>query len=100
MTNLEHVTLGLSGVVGGGTDWPFDGSQLCKTVDPELFFPEKGKTAVKTIAKAKAICSECKFNAACLAYALKYSALEGIWAGTSTKERTLIRRRNRKLLIK
>lgn len=100
MTHKEHATLGISGTNAVGTDWPFDGSQLCQKVDPELFFPEKGIKAVKTIAQAKAICSECKFNAPCLTYALKYPELEGIWAGTSVKERALLRRRNRRLLVK
>jgi WhiB family redox-sensing transcriptional regulator len=88
----------------GGIDWPkFDGSQPCRQVDPDIFFPEKHNrniSARKAIEAAKAVCSTCKYQLDCLNYALSDSELKGIWAGTTEKDRALMRRRNRRLSVK
>jgi WhiB family redox-sensing transcriptional regulator len=67
----------------------FDGSQPCRQVDPELFFPESGTPIESRMAKD--MCSSCKFQAPCLRYALAFQ-VAGIWGGTTEGERRRIRR--------
>lgn len=76
---------------------PFDGTQACKSVDPEMFFPEDYEDR-KSVFEAKAICQSCPLTSACLVYAIKDSSLEGIWGGTTPKERRNMRRRRRVLI--
>lgn len=56
---------------------------LCATTDPAAFFPEAGENG----RRAKAICGGCDVREQCLEYALKHHPLEGIWGGTSERER-------------
>ena len=60
----------------------------CRGADPDLFFPTKNRTAHA----AKRICAGCDADvrAACLAYALDNEP-EGVWGGTSPKERQGLR---------
>jgi WhiB family redox-sensing transcriptional regulator len=63
----------------------------CAQTDPELFFPEKGQPA----ASAKLVCRRCPAAAACLDFALNSPIrVEGIWGGTTYKERQELRRQN------
>lgn len=61
----------------------------CRTADPEMFFPEKGRTPEA----AKAICATCPVIDACLDHALTLegntdrSHRYGVWGGVSPKER-------------
>ncbi len=57
-------------------------SGACRERPDVNFFPVQGQTA----APAKAICRECPTRARCLEYALE-TAADGVWGGTSTKER-------------
>ncbi len=56
--------------------------------EPDLWFPERGGTTKA----AKAICATCPVRAECLQYALDDPDVEGVWGGTSTKDRKQIRR--------
>lgn len=58
----------------------------CRGVDPDLFFPTKNRTAHA----AKRICAACDVAAECLAYAIDNEP-EGVWGGTSPKERMGLR---------
>lgn len=76
-----------------------DGAPLCAETDPELFFPVEPFDGSKRIieyysseSEAKAICGKCPYQLDCLTYALKSSDLQGIWGGTTAKDRTAIRR--------
>lgn len=71
----------------------FDGSQPCVSSDPEAWFPTThGMTSENN--KAKEICGSCPFVVECAEYAIAQgSMLEGIWGGTTPKERASIRRR-------
>jgi hypothetical protein len=60
---------------------PFDGSQLCAQVDPDLFFPEHRKEWKSNVAEAKALCAQCPMLAACSKYATETVGLYGVWAG-------------------
>ena len=73
---------------------PFDGSQLCSQVDPELFFPEDYDD-FRAVHSAKQVCSECPLTTACLNYALSNPELEGVWGATTPRERKNMRRRKR-----
>jgi WhiB family redox-sensing transcriptional regulator len=72
-----------------------DGSQPCAQVDPEIFFPDPSDRA--GIARAKEICNTCNFIEECLASAVWEPKLEGIWGGTTPRQRETIRTRLRKL---
>lgn len=76
---------------------PFDGTQACKSVDPEMFFPEDYDDRAAVL-QAKAICQSCPLTSACLVYAIKDSSLEGIWGATTPNERKNMRRRKRVLV--
>lgn len=77
------------------TPSPFNGTQLCTTVDPEVFFPEDYED-LQAVEKAKSICSMCHMQDLCLTFALGNNEKEGIWGGTTPIERRRIRRRVKK----
>ncbi|MFT3852252.1 MAG: WhiB family transcriptional regulator [Ilumatobacteraceae bacterium] len=60
----------------------------CRSLDPELFFPE---TANDEDA-AKAVCATCPVRSVCLEHALTASEPYGIWGGLTLRERRLLRR--------
>jgi WhiB family redox-sensing transcriptional regulator len=66
--------------------WMTEGN--CAGVDPELFFPQRGESSED----AKAVCRGCLVRAECLDYALSINERNGIWGGTSERERRAIRR--------
>ena len=70
---------------------PFNGTQLCLTYDPDIFFPEDYEDS--SVAKAKGICNSCWVKDGCLSFALKTNEKEGIWGGTTPVERRRIKRR-------
>jgi len=66
------------------------GDAACAGADPALFFPTQGDNC----GEAKAICATCPVTAECLEYAMAMgSAVEGVWGGTSARERRQIRRK-------
>jgi len=67
------------------------GTPNCATVDPELFFPEKGGGQGKEFKMARSVCHRCDLTEECLDWALKHHEL-GIWGGTSERERRVLRR--------
>ncbi|MFI2350363.1 WhiB family transcriptional regulator [Streptomyces sp. NPDC019443] len=73
---------------------------LCKGIEPELFFPERGDR--RTAALAREICAQCPVAEACLADALAsegsagHAQRFGIRGGTTPEERFGIYRRSRK----
>lgn len=74
----------------------FDGSQLCAKVDPEIFFPHPTDRA--GIKNAKDICNQCNFTTRCLEYALWEPSLDGIWGGTTPRQRESLRTRARRVV--
>lgn len=56
---------------------------LCRQVDPELWFPDKGGVAES----AKRICHECPVKSECLTQALAMDERIGVWGGLSGKNR-------------
>lgn len=69
---------------------PFDGTQLCLEVDPEIFFPENYDD-IEAVGRAKAVCKDCWVIGKCLKYALSAENLDGIWAATTPAEREVLK---------
>lgn len=71
-------------------DWMVDA--VCKGVDTELFFPERGDN--KSVEEAKAICARCPVQSQCGEYGI--SEVYGFWGGVSPMKRRAERVRRRK----
>lgn len=69
-------------------EWTF--AAVCQSVDPEIFFPEKGGST----REAKSVCAVCPVRAECLRDALAYerntAGQFGIYGGLSGRERRTI----------
>ena len=74
-------------------DWKLDG--VCRTVDPDLWFPD----APQTGAAAKKLCRSCPVIEKCLQYALDNGEMYGVWGGMGNAERRMLRRRMRATAI-
>jgi len=74
------------------TSSPFDGTQLCSTENPDLFFPDNYQEDLEQIKRAKAICSNCWIEKDCLKFAMKTKQRYGIWGGTTPNERKRLRK--------
>lgn len=61
---------------------------LCREVDPELFFPEKGCFGRDAIR----VCAKCPVQPECLDWALERRELDGVWGGFTANERRHLRR--------
>lgn len=60
----------------------------CRTVDPELFFPNgTGGTITNAIANAKKVCAACLVRTECLNWAVDTGQYNGVWGGLDEKER-------------
>ncbi|GAA1796425.1 WhiB family transcriptional regulator [Actinomadura chokoriensis] len=68
-------------------------SAACRGADPDAFFVRPSDRA--GVAAAKRICAGCPVREECLRYAVADEALEGIWGGTTDRERTAARLRTR-----
>lgn len=55
--------------------------------DPDLFFP----AAPEDLAPARRVCGRCPVAGECLAEALSRAEIDGIWGGTTTAERRVMR---------
>lgn len=64
----------------------------CHGLDPEIFFPESDEVADE----AKSICAECSVRVACLEHALALREKDGVWGGTTARERRRIVRQRRR----
>lgn len=66
-------------------DVPWDWTALaaCQYTDVDAFFPEKGESP----APAKRVCASCEVRAECLEYALEGRIREGVWGGTTERQR-------------
>jgi len=60
----------------------------CLGTDPAIFFDRDGK-------EARVICRGCMVRSDCLAFAVDTHQDHGFWAGTSPRERVMIRRKAR-----
>jgi WhiB family redox-sensing transcriptional regulator len=67
------------------SEWRWDA--VCATVDPDLWFPETGKST----RDPKALCRRCPVTAECLQDALDHNDRYGIRGGLSPNERHKLR---------
>lgn len=70
----------------------FDGSQPCRDMDPELFFPVTSRESWYHPQQTKPACAECPFLSECRDYAISYG-VAGFWGGMSEVERRKERER-------
>lgn len=64
----------------------------CRGLDPAIFYPPTDEEGTE----AKAVCAACAVREACLEFALETREAEGIWGGTTGRERRRILRQRRK----
>ena len=64
----------------------------CRGVDPGIFYPVSDEDAED----AKLICAQCDVSELCLQWALDHREHEGVWGGTTERERRRIIRRRRR----
>lgn len=63
----------------------------CAGLDVNLFIPEgRGDKGERAYKEARLICDTCPVSQPCLAYALREHIEEGMWGGTTPKERKKI----------
>lgn len=70
---------------------PWRRDAACVEHERSLFFPELGAN----VERARAICAGCLVANECLEYAVQRSWIDGVWAGTTRKERAALRRERR-----
>lgn len=65
----------------------------CAGSDPDLFDPPAttGRTSYRVPAQTKAICMQCSVMHDCLEYAIQNPDMQGVWGGTSERERAALR---------
>lgn len=68
-------------------NWQEQGA--CRGIEPEIFFPISDEEA----GPAKAICSTCDVERACLLFSLQNRERYGVWGGVTEKERIEMVRR-------
>lgn len=68
------------------TTWMADA--LCREIDPDLWFPEKGDPA----RVAKKMCRSCPVFFACTSHSLVADERHGIWGGLAESDRRAILR--------
>lgn len=64
----------------------------CNGLDPAVFYPDSEENAEE----AKAICALCPVRLSCLEHALTMRERDGVWGGTTEKERRRIIRQRRR----
>ena len=65
----------------------------CRGINADFFYPARGDTA--GILAAINYCQDCPVRIECLTVALDTNEWEGIWGGTSARQRRQMKRRNR-----
>ena len=72
------------------TGWRQHGE--CNGLDPKIFFPDSEENSDE----AKSICAICPVRLSCLEHALASRERDGVWGGTTEKERRRIIRQRRR----
>jgi len=69
------------------SDWTAEG--LCRGMT-DLFYPARGDN--EGLNAAKAVCERCPVKAPCLEFAMVFEETEGVWGGTSGRDRRALRK--------
>ena len=78
------------------TDLDWREHAVCRSEDPELFFPmTAGRGSCAITDEAKKVCGRCPVASACLEYALASGEDWGVFGGHTAEERRAIKRRRR-----
>lgn len=84
------VAYGFGGDTGG--DWRHH--SLCRSEDPELFFPiGTSGPALLQAEQAKQVCGRCPVSSDCLKWAFETGQDVGVWGGMTEEERRYAKRR-------
>ena len=67
------------------------GDPICRTTDPDAWFPESGEGSSKPVRDAKAMCAACPVVRQCRDYAIANKERHGIWGGLDARQRDKIR---------
>lgn len=70
------------------SDMTWHDEGICRTTDPEIFFPESGPPSRDAIR----VCNGCPVRRRCLQHALTAPEEHGIWGGTTSNQRRRIAR--------
>jgi WhiB family redox-sensing transcriptional regulator len=87
---ITHHRLGGRNVPVKDIDWRQLGS--CRGLDPAIFYPETEEEADS----AKIVCAGCGVRTACLEHALQRREKQGVWGGSTERERRRIIRQRRR----
>jgi WhiB family transcriptional regulator, redox-sensing transcriptional regulator len=60
----------------------------CAQADPEVFFPDS-----RPALSVQLLCFACPVRTECLAHAVADPSLDGVWGGTTQRQRRRLRRR-------
>jgi WhiB family redox-sensing transcriptional regulator len=73
---------------------PWREDAACLDVDPDMFFPTRGDH--QAAEQARDFCTaRCSVTADCLEYALRTGQDIGIWGGTTSRQRSALRRKRK-----
>jgi WhiB family transcriptional regulator, redox-sensing transcriptional regulator len=71
----------------------FDGTQLCREMDADLFFPPSGGDGLVLAREAKKICDRCEWQNECAEWALHHADPFGIFGGLTPADRHKLRKK-------
>lgn len=71
--------------------WMVEG--LCRQVDPDLWFADKGDWP--STVKAKKVCFRCPVRIECADFAMANREQYGVWGGLTPEQRKMLRRQGR-----
>ncbi|MCC5951319.1 MAG: WhiB family transcriptional regulator [Acidimicrobiia bacterium] len=70
------------------------GKAACRGLDPTIFYPDPELD--EEALPAKEVCGECAVREPCLEYALGFREKDGVWGGSTERERRRIIRQRRR----
>lgn len=59
----------------------------CRGQDPDRFFPEESAQTRQAVA----VCDDCRVRTECLNYAIRIGPVDGVWGGTTARQRRQMR---------
>ena len=72
------------------------GDPVCRTTDPEMWFPETGEGHSNSLRYAKELCNDCPLIIECRLYAIAAEEPHGVWGGLDAQQRSKLRRAAKK----